>query len=60
MFVQAERRRLELKRIRCAYMPELVFRLHTALMLSGEDFVPRYVRCQTQAGLDQSLTPFVS
>lgn len=39
----AERRLLELKRIRCAYLPELVFRLHSALVLSGEDFVPRCV-----------------
>jgi nuclear pore complex protein Nup107 len=40
--ITAERRRLELKRIRSAYLPELVFRLHTALVLSGENFVPRY------------------
>lgn len=39
--ISAQRRRLELKRIRCAYLPELVFRLHTALTLSGETYIPR-------------------
>lgn len=43
LFLNAERRRLELKRIRCAYLPELVFRLHSALVLSGEEFVPRNI-----------------
>lgn len=38
--IKAARRREELRRIRAAYLPELVFRLHSALVLSGEELIP--------------------
>ena len=35
-----QRRQLELQRIRSAYIPELVFRLHHALLETGKEFLP--------------------
>lgn len=39
--LDSQRRRLELQRIKSAYVPELVFRLHHALLDSSKEFIPR-------------------
>jgi len=38
--LDVQRRLLELQRIRAAYIPELVFRLHHALLDTGKEYVP--------------------
>lgn len=40
--VNEARRQSELQKIRAAYIPELVFRLHTVLLESGKELLPKY------------------